>query len=789
MKWLCFFLLYTSHLVQATALNISTKQSIENCSRHLIIHFPALVEGHGAVRDTIEQSVKKINNRLIEQRYLKPRIEQLATQGWLQRVSSSLKNIYYKLRYHTYCSGYPDQENYAFFVRRDPHFGFYTLYIPDGVPYEVFASSVTTIFKEHNVECYVDRDIPVYLTQHEPTLRFNDSLTLAEVEEYKKRSNESYNPDVFWWHSSFPTTGLVLKKPYYPPHYPYMPHYFSLWDLAPHKGAGVTVALVDTGVAAFEVSNDNRYLKHRDLTLKIPGIGLDNFNVMTAAPHGPENLVQHLKPYMKNFDEHLEKKITLWLYQQSVDRNSSGVIDYLTKNGTAEIVDDQGILTPKGTQLLAYLTDSLNSYAIGWLAQPYNRYAILNFLPSPHFSADAAGTMATHGTHTTGIIAACAQNSSFGLHGIAPQCQIIPIKAFDAKGMSTKSTLYSALKKAAEYNTHILNLSLKIADHLDVNHESTQLIEKMLGLVPYVVAASGNDGDPTKPGYRGSRISYPARFNTVAFDVGAFGVENNNAHIAPFSQYEPGQGPLFVAPGVHIISTGIQPHQHESCVYLFRSGTSAAASIMSGFLALVLGEFKDKLSKEDILKACYHSTFKLADTDEWRTKTVLGVIDMRTALFVLHCLVELKSKKSDRTTDQLLAAIFYLIDEPMNQYAHRHGDFNFKKDFMKLVQLSPNNNEHSSSTFVPPQSVAAAVESVVKPISDALAVQEGVQDMSVVMMELYTIVNAPAHNFSLPDYAAQKLTHLSKPVDGWIVQAQEVQRNLVASLAVADNLA
>lgn len=784
MKWLCFFLLYISQLVQATALNIYTEQSIENCSRHLIIHFPALVEGRGEARDTIEQAVTKINNQLIEQRYLKPRTEQLATQGWLQRVSRSLKNMYYKLRYHTYCSGYPDQENYAFFVRRDPHFGFYTLYVPDGVPHEIFAASVITIFKEHNLECYVDRDIPIYLTQHEPSVQLNDSLTLVEVEEYKKQSS---SPDVFWWHSSFPTTGLVLKKPYYPPHYPYVPHYFSLWDLAPHKGAGVTVALVDTGVAAFEVTNNDRYFKHRDLTLKIPGIGLDNFNVMSAALYGPENLVQHLKPYMKQSDEHLEKKITLWLYQQSVDRNSSGITDYLIKNGTAEIVDGTGTLTPKGTQLLAYLTNSLNSYAIGWLAQPYNRYAILNFLPSPHFSTDAAGIMATHGTHTTGIIAACAENSSCGLHGIAPQCQVIPIKAFDEKGMSTKSTLYSALKKAVEYNTDILNLSLKIADHLDVNHESTQLVEKMLGLVPYVVAASGNDGDPTKPGYRGPHISYPARFNTVAFDVGAFGVEKNNAFIAPFSQYEPGQGPLFVAPGLHIISTGIQPHQQESCVYLFRSGTSTAASIMSGFLALVLGEFKDKLSKEDILKACYHSTFKLADTDEWRTKTVLGVIDMRTALFVLHCLVELKNIKSNHTTDQLLAAIFYLIDEPMNEYAHKHGDFNFKKDFMKLVGLSGKNEQ--SPQFALPQSVATAVESVVKPISHALALQDGAEQSSVVMRQLQKIVNAPTNNFSLPDYAARKLAHLSQPVDRWIVQAQKVQRNLVASLAAVDNLA
>ncbi len=787
MKWLYFFLLYTSQLVQATALNLPAEQSVQNCARHLIVHFPELVKGRENMHDTIEQSLTTINNRLIAQGYLKPRTQNVNNQGWLHWFSSSLQNMYYKLWYYTYCSSYPDQENYTFFVRRDPHFGFYTLYIPDGVPQHIFALSVSTIFKEQNLECYIDRDIPVYLTQHQEIAPSNSSLTLSEVEEYKKKSDENAPSALFWWHASFPTTGLVLKKPYYPPHYPYLPHFFSLWDLAPHKGAGITVALVDTGVAAFDVPTNPRYVKHRDLTLKIPGIGLDNFNVMTAAPYAPEGLVQHIKPYIKEADDQLETKITLWLYQQAVDHNTAGIKDYLIKKGSAEILDDIGNLNSKGTQLLTYIMQSLSSYAIGWLAQPYNRYAILNFLPSPYLNNDALGIMATHGTHTAGIIAACADNNNQGLHGIAPQCQLIPIKAFDEKGMSTKSILFSALKKAVACNSDILNLSLKIADHLDVNHESTQLVEKMLGLVPYVIAACGNDGDPAKPGYSGLHISYPARFETVAFDVGAFGIENNVAFIPPFSQYEPNQGPLFVAPGLHVISTGIESYKQQPCSYLFRSGTSTASSIMSGFLALALGEFKDKLSKEDILKTCYHSTFKLADDDEWRTKTVLGVIDMRTALFVLHCLAELKTKKINRTTDQLLGAIFYLIDEPMQKYATENGNFNFKKDFMKVIQLSSNNPKPAHS-FSPPQSVAAAIEHIVQPICASLELPENTKNNEM-MIQLHALVNGPSSSSALPDYARQKLTQASKPTDQWLVQAQEMQRKLVASLTAADNLA
>jgi hypothetical protein len=65
-----------------------------------------------------------------------------------------------------------------------------------------------------------------------------------------------------------------------------------------------------------------------------------------------------------------------------------------------------------------------------------------------------------------------------------------------------------------------------------------------------------------------------------------------------------------------------------------------AAPIISGFVALMLAEFPDNedFTREHLLKVCYSSGFFLADNHDWKTKSVFGALDFRTALFILHVL-------------------------------------------------------------------------------------------------------------------------------------------------------
>ena len=64
---------------------------------------------------------------------------------------------------------------------------------------------------------------------------------------------------------------------------------------------------------------------------------------------------------------------------------------------------------------------------------------------------------------------------------------------------------------------------------------------------------------------------------------------------------------------------------------------------MSGALALILGEFKNDFSREQLLAVCQASCFKLHNTKEWKEQVIYGVLDIRTALLTLHVLKKIKT--------------------------------------------------------------------------------------------------------------------------------------------------
>jgi hypothetical protein len=360
-------------------------------------------------------------------------------------------------------------------------------------------------------------------------------------------------------------------------------------------------------------------------------------------------------------EEHFEHECISWIKEfWQEDRKIDRLMQFLKMHAGSTIIQN-GALTKQGEQLKEKVVSFIRGLSVGWLSEPYHSYALLPFLPAPRIRAQMP--LATHGTHTFGILAGRPKTGG-PIAGIAPHARVIMIKAFDERGMSRKSTLIAALKKAACLSADIVNLSLKIADRIDTTDGSSLALEHMLGLVPYVVAASGNEGDPRMPGYQGAVESYPARFDTVAFDVGAFGLRHGTAHIAPFSQYEDGYGPLFVAPGQDIVSTDIAVEDNLYPSYAARSGTSMAAALMSGLVGLIVAEFKDLFSKQEILTVCYHAAYKPETTGDWQQKVVLGAFDARAALLVLHCLARMKSSGQFPDFHHALQRIFGLLGQP-----------------------------------------------------------------------------------------------------------------------------
>lgn len=411
---------------------------------------------------------------------------------------------------------------------------------------------------------------------------------------------------VFLWHYFFPTAGLILQKPFYPPPYPFLPHFFSLWQLAPSKGKNIKVAVIDTGVAAFDFGgSNNEFKKNIDLQIA-PEFSSSNFNLV----------------------DHIQQPAFELLPAVAINNNN------------------------------------VNTFIAG------------------------------HGSHVFGLIAAREQKpKDLGLVGIAPEADAFMIKAFKENGVTKKSILIEALEKAREAGADIVNLSLKVADELDLTSHSTKALEQLINKIPYVVAASGNNGDPNLPDYKGVVEGYPARFDAVSFDVGALKYQDNVAAIPSFSQYQPGIGPLFVAPGFDIISTGIVPNQKEDSLYVFMAGTSMATAIMSGFVALMLAEFENKFTREQLLKACYCSALKMHNNQEWQQKVILGVLDMRMALFMLHVLHSIKienrisnfEQQFDMMLKMLQTLLFVLPQHYANDYLH---EVSFRNDFITYMHAA-----------------------------------------------------------------------------------------------------
>ncbi|NVM01990.1 MAG: S8 family serine peptidase [Candidatus Helarchaeota archaeon] len=203
-----------------------------------------------------------------------------------------------------------------------------------------------------------------------------------------------------------------------------------------------------------------------------------------------------------------------------------------------------------------------------------------------------------HGTHCAGIIAAEA-NNSIGISGIAPCAKIIAYKVIDASGYAYIDDFTRDLSLAFHHiltyhhpainGTHgvdVISMSLG-ALWLSSIYE-TSLINNISAAVTAgitVLAAAGNYGDYL-PGW----VLYPAAYSDViaisATDIfqgrasySSYGSEVEYA--APGGDFE--EGFLFYPLDVGILST------YPGNKYKLMSGTSMAAPMAAGIVALLLG--------------------------------------------------------------------------------------------------------------------------------------------------------------------------------------------------------
>ncbi|GLR72275.1 S8 family peptidase [Agaribacter marinus] len=220
-----------------------------------------------------------------------------------------------------------------------------------------------------------------------------------------------------------------------------------------------------------------------------------------------------------------------------------------------------------------------------------------------------------HGTHVANIIGSRFKHGTGVWHrynGIAPEANILPVKAFDAEGKSNYSTVLDALnwiyQNRDKKRIQVVNLSLGTAATSRYWEDPiNQAVTKLWDAGIVVVASAGNNGEElgiTVPGNNPYIITAGAATdNRTPFDY-------SDDRIASFSSMGPTYDgfvkPDVVAPATNIAvkfqqnilarKLKLHPLGHD---YAEISGTSQAAAIVTGVAALVV-QNNPHLSPDDV---------------------------------------------------------------------------------------------------------------------------------------------------------------------------------------------
>ncbi len=221
-----------------------------------------------------------------------------------------------------------------------------------------------------------------------------------------------------------------------------------------------------------------------------------------------------------------------------------------------------------------------------------------------------------HGTHISGICAGSGRLSKqWCFQGIAPEANLVVIKVLDQKGNGNTANVLAGvdwlLKNKKKYQIRLLNISvgmLKNARRKE-KQELLDAVDMVWDAGILVVTASGNNGP------RENSVTIPGISRKV-LTVGCMDDYEDETGMYPISQTAQKGGysgvgptdccimkPEILAPGTNVISCCI-----DGKTYVKKSGTSMAAPVVTGALALAYEKFPE-LSPADMKLRLYESAF------------------------------------------------------------------------------------------------------------------------------------------------------------------------------------
>lgn len=207
-----------------------------------------------------------------------------------------------------------------------------------------------------------------------------------------------------------------------------------------------------------------------------------------------------------------------------------------------------------------------------------------------------------HGTLVASIIAAGL--NSYGVAGVAPDANILPVAALDYEGYGDVATVAKAIVAATDAGARVINLSLGGPDR-DRVLDAACAYAHAKGAV--LVAAAGNSR------LERNETTYPAA-SPFVLAVGSVGADG-----APSSFSNTGKYLDIAAPGEDII--GAAPGEGQNVM----DGTSAAAPHVSGVIALAAAA-NPQLSSDELVQLVLGTAMDDPSGNGWDNRFGHGVV-------------------------------------------------------------------------------------------------------------------------------------------------------------------
>ncbi len=242
-----------------------------------------------------------------------------------------------------------------------------------------------------------------------------------------------------------------------------------------------------------------------------------------------------------------------------------------------------------------------------------------------------------HGTHVAGIIAGNGANSGGQYAGVAPGATLIDLRALDANGAGTDSTVIAAIQQAIAlkntYNIRVINLSLGRGIPVSYTQDPLcQAVEAAWQNGIVVVVAAGNYGRLNVNGNMGfGTVTAPGN-DPYVITVGATKDNGTGSpagetkasysskgpttydHVVKPDIMAPGNGIIsLAAPGATLEST--YPYDIKSGTdgvnnYFKLSGTSMATPVVAGAAAIMLQE-QNTLTPDQVKARLMKTAYKM----------------------------------------------------------------------------------------------------------------------------------------------------------------------------------